>query len=143
MSEQDGTDRESAIRILQALARGRHPLTGERLPQESCYQSADILRALLSALQALERAPRKKKLPPNAGQPWTKEADDWLAAQFDRGVTIRELARQLQRTPGSIGSRLEKLGKIQKYIPREPVMESPIRDEGSGEDSARRFFNAD
>ncbi|HLB33135.1 MAG TPA: hypothetical protein VJK54_02755 [Chthoniobacterales bacterium] len=43
-----------AIPILRALIEGRNPLTGILLPEESCYQSAKILRALLVGVEALE-----------------------------------------------------------------------------------------
>ena len=44
-----------SLSILRALAEGKDPLTGEELPDESCYQSAKVLRALLAGIEALEK----------------------------------------------------------------------------------------
>jgi len=59
------------LQILRALADGKHPLTGETLPGESCYQSAKVLRALLAGIEALEKAEGRKSrvLPGAAGRP--------------------------------------------------------------------------
>ena len=45
-----------AVRILRALADGIDPYTGEVFPQESPYQHPDTVRALWSAVRALERS---------------------------------------------------------------------------------------
>ena len=103
-----------SLQILLALAEGRHPLTGEALPEESCYQSAKVLRALLAGIEALEKTAGKKDrvLPGAAGNPWDAEEDAILVADFESGTAIKELAQTHRRTEGAIRSRLMKLGKL-------------------------------
>ncbi|OQB94342.1 MAG: hypothetical protein BWX84_00231 [Verrucomicrobia bacterium ADurb.Bin118] len=109
-----GTDQAEALPILRLLADGKHPLTGADLPEDSCYQSAKVLRALLAGIDALEKAAKKKnrELPAGAGKPWSAEEDQTLVADFESGTAIKELAQNHQRTTGAIKSRLEKLGKL-------------------------------
>jgi len=84
------------------------------LPDESCYQSAKVLRALLAGIEALEKADQKKSrvLPGAAGKPWDAEEDASLVADFESGTAIAELAQTHQRTEGAIRSRLMRLGKL-------------------------------
>ena len=107
-------DMNDSLQILLALAEGRHPLTGEALPEESCYQSAKVLRALLAGIEALEKTAGKKDrvLPGAAGNPWDAEEDASLVADFESGTAIKELAQTHRRTEGAIRSRLMKLGKL-------------------------------
>jgi len=104
-----------AVRIIQALADGVDPHSGEVFPQDSPYQHPQIVRALFYAADALRRveaAPRREQsLPEKAGQAWDEREDKQLCEGFDKGLTIRELAEQHQRTAGAIQARLEKLGK--------------------------------
>ena len=110
---------EKAADIIGALADGVNPLTGEEFPKDSVYNNPEIIRAMFAAAEALkqeglrEARRRNRKLPPNAGQPWSPEEDEKLAAMFDRGATIQQLAQSHQRTRGAIAARLERLGKIQ------------------------------
>jgi len=103
-----------SLQILRALAEGKHPLTGEALPDESCYQSAKVLRALLAGIEALEKTAGRKNrvLPGAAGKPWDAEEDQSLVADFESGTSIADLAQMHQRTEGAIRSRLMKLGKL-------------------------------
>jgi len=107
-------DAAEALRILRLLADGKHPLSGEPLPDESCYQSAKVLRALLAGIDALEKAAKKKsrELPAGAGKPWDAEEDQSLVGDFESGTPIKDLAQTHQRTEGAIRSRLMKLGKL-------------------------------
>jgi hypothetical protein len=103
-----------AIAILRMLADGKHPLTGEALPEESCYQSAKVLRALLAGIEALEKAAKRKSrpLPTGAGKPWDAEEDQSLISEFERAISVPDLAQMHQRTEGAIRSRLIRLGKL-------------------------------
>jgi len=110
-------ERQTATSILQALAHGIDPRTGEAWPADSPYQHPDTVRALFCALQALEGgdAPpsRPARTPPgNAGKPWSEEEDHRLAAGFDAGIRIPELAGQHDRSRAAIEARLLKLGKL-------------------------------
>ena len=106
-----------AIGIVELLANGVNPQTGEVFPMDSPYQNAQSIRALFTALRALERQRTTKKrrelLPPNAGRPWNSDEERRLVSKFDAGTSIEELARLHGRTPVAISSRLVKLGKIE------------------------------
>ena len=105
-----------ALEILQAVADGIDPNTGEMFPDDSPYHHPQIIRALFVAIKALEnrdeREERRENLPPNAGKSWEDDEDQKLCDGFDAGMTIRQLAAKHQRTDGSIQSRLVKKGKI-------------------------------
>jgi hypothetical protein len=105
-----------ALHIIESLANGVDPETGEPYPAESPYQRAPIVRALFVAQAALERASetarRREALPANTGKPWSGEDDARLAAGYDEGKSVVDLAREHDRTRGSIQARLVKLGKI-------------------------------
>ncbi|MCC6472980.1 MAG: hypothetical protein IT514_04465 [Burkholderiales bacterium] len=109
-------EKPTATSILQALAHGIDPRTGEAWPADSPYQHPDTIRALFCALQALRGEappPRPARTPPgNAGKPWSEEEDRRLAAGFDAGIRIPELAGQHGRSRTAIEARLLKLGKL-------------------------------
>ena len=106
-----------ALKIVQALADGVDPNSGEVFADESPYQHPQIVRALLTAARALERQARtedrNRRLPNRAGKSWDESEDKKLLEGFDAGTDIAHPAKQHERTPGSIRARLEKLGKIQ------------------------------
>ena len=113
-------ERETALKIIQQLANGVDPHTGEVFRADSPYQYPDTIRALFIALRALEtqsapkpRAAGNEKAPQNAGKPWSSDEDQALVAAFDAGKQIPELAAQHQRSRFAIETRLAKLGKIQ------------------------------
>ena len=105
-----------ARQILQSLIQGIDPVTGEELPRDTVLQHAEVLRALLAGLAALEqtaaRAQRRSQLPDNVGQAWTTEEESRLVAAFKRGDSPIAIARQHGRTLRAIEARLEKLGLI-------------------------------
>ena len=108
---------DAALPIVRALADGVNPVTGESYPEHSPYAEPRTLRALYSALDLMqrevEREKRRERLPANFGKPWTEGEDQALAAQFDAGASLAEIARKHERTQSSIRLRLEKLGKIE------------------------------
>src|SRR5690348_11462784 len=105
-----------ARQILQSLIQGMDPVTGEELPHETVLQHADVLRALLAGLSALEqtaaRALRRAQLPDNVGRAWTTEEEGRLVAAFKKGESAVALAHEHGRTLRAIEARLEKLGLI-------------------------------
>ncbi len=122
-------ERQTALHILQALAQGIDPHTGEHLSVTSPYQHPDTVRALFYALEVLNEAPdaraqsadvrpQRQAAPANAGKPWTEEEDKMLAERFDAGGSIADLALAHQRTRVAIQARLVKLGKVE--APAEP-----------------------
>jgi hypothetical protein len=123
-------ERDNAAKILQTLADGIDPATGEPFPASSPYQRADVVRALYIAVQALGNPSRAKGSAPqdkpgleNAGRPWSQEEDARLGRAFDAGKSIEILAEEHKRSRFAIEARLVKLGRIEdtSTAPRFPV----------------------
>jgi len=113
-------EKEAALKIIQQLANGTDPHTGEIFRTDSPYQHPDTVRALFAAARALDSqsAPRQRaagaeNAPQNAGKPWSGAEDEALAGAFDSGKTVPELAAEHQRSRFAIEARLAKLGKIE------------------------------
>ena len=104
-------DIQRAKELLTVLADGIDPLTGEVLPDDHVCNKGEIVRALNCAVEVLSRR-KKKTLPENNGKPWTEELDSELCRLFDEGMKKKELCAHFKRSPGSIESRLEKLGRL-------------------------------
>jgi len=66
-----------ARQILQALIQGVDPFDGKELPSGTVLQQADVLRAMLAGVAAMEqdavRASRRAQLPRNIGRSWTDD----------------------------------------------------------------------
>lgn len=129
-------EKEQALKVLNALANGVHPATGEVFAADSAYQHPDTVRALFEAMRALEGsrpAPgaaserRTADMPANTFVRWTPEEEERLAAGFDAGRSSAELARLHNRSRAAIEARLLKLGKIDvsgltvqlRYLPKD------------------------
>ena len=129
-------EREHTLKILNALANGVHPATGEVFPADSPYQQPDTVRALFEAVRLIEAAPVRRDTPTAERRPgetpanpfvrWTPEEEERLAAGFDAGKTSAELARLHNRSRAAIEARLLKMGKIDvsaltvqlRYLPK-------------------------
>jgi hypothetical protein len=118
-------EKAAALKILQQLADGTDPHTGKAFGADSPYQHPDTVRALFVALRALDapaaapaagkqRAAAAESAPTNSGKPWSDDEDKALAAAFDAGKKILELATAHQRSRFAIEVRLAKLGKIEQ-----------------------------
>jgi hypothetical protein len=105
-----------AAEILRALIEGVDPLSGESLSSESVLHHAEVLRALLAALGALEasaaRAQRRAQLPGNVGRAWSETEQASLVAAFKAGEPTAALAAKHRRTLRAIEARLERLGLL-------------------------------
>jgi hypothetical protein len=108
-----------ARQIIDTLAQGIHPITGEAMPEDSPYNAPPIIRALHVVSQVLaspEASPKparaSRAAPANAGKAWSPEDDATLESGFDRGLEMKELADSLQRTRFGVEQRLIKLGKL-------------------------------
>jgi hypothetical protein len=108
---------DRAKEIIQALADGVDPYTGEPFPANGPYQRADTVRALYTMLEAAESDTKPKKptdpTKPHAGGKWTPEEEQRLRDAFTANKPIAEVAAEHGRTPGAITSRLLKLGLIE------------------------------
>ena len=112
-------DHEQALRILQALANGVDPFSGESFPAASPYQHPDVVRALHQAVRALETAVAAQKRQAarataagNSGMPWSKDEDERLVTAFDAGQSIDDLAAAHGRSRLAIEARLARFGKV-------------------------------
>ena len=105
-----------AKKIIDALANGVDPETGEILPAQSTFNNPQVIRALFVSLKALDKAAKRverdSSLPDNAGRSWPDTEDKELLASFDAGTPVKEIAAQHGRTQGAIAARLIRLGKI-------------------------------
>ena len=109
---------KEAKQVLEVLARGIDPETGEVLPQDSPINSPHVIRALFMAAMALEQAgdkPVRPKAegPGKAGKSWSPEEDQRLLAAFDAGTDVPALAKLHERTNGAIRARLIRHGRLQ------------------------------
>ncbi|RYF14938.1 MAG: hypothetical protein EOO30_16500 [Comamonadaceae bacterium] len=105
-----------ARQIIDTLAQGIHPVTGEAMPEDSPYNAPPVIRALHAVSRALEAgAPQPEpaaRRPPNAGKPWSAQEDSALEIAFDAGIALKQVAQELGRTQFAVEQRLVKLGKI-------------------------------
>lgn len=111
-----------ARQIIDILAQGIHPITGEAMPDDSPYNAPPVIRALHTVSRALEstsapsatgEAPRaRRNAPPNAGKAWSPQEDAALETAFDAGIALKQVAQELGRTAFAVEQRLVKLGKI-------------------------------
>ena len=109
-------DEAQALSIVSTLANGVNPVTGEIFPPDSPYQTADVVRALFLVTRLLEARTRtrpRSSQPDNAGKPWNADEDQKLLRDFDRGISVADLAQSHGRTPAGIRARLEKHGRVQ------------------------------
>lgn len=102
-----------AKEILEGLADGVNPLTGEILPPTDSCNQADVVRAIHAVLATIS-VPKVKSQPLNAGKPWTKAEEDTLITEFESGMGISAIAKLHERSKGAIETRLVSLGKIEE-----------------------------
>ena len=116
-----------AQRIVEILAQGVDPITGEAFAPESPYNEPQIIRALFTVHEFVRRA-RKPPMtaderrrenvdlgrPRNYGLPWTDDARSEVATAFQDGKPIAELAATFERTRGAIQAELIRQGLIEQ-----------------------------
>jgi hypothetical protein len=108
---------QAARQIIDTLAQGIHPVTGEVMPEDSPYVAPPVIRALFAVSQALDGpsipAPKpRREVPANAGKAWLQEEDSKLESAFAAGIDVKQIADELGRTTWAIEARLVKLGKL-------------------------------
>ena len=131
-------EKEQTLKILNALANGVHPATGEKFAADSPYQHPDTVRALFDAMRAVEGgaaaapaqgqavAERRPALPQSgSGSRWSTEEEQRLASAFDTGRTVDELARAHSRSRAAIEARLVRLGKMDASAVTTPLRYPP------------------
>ncbi|MDV6254366.1 hypothetical protein [Vibrio sp. EA2] len=118
-------DQESAYPIIDALANGIDPNTGECFPDDSPYNNPDVIRALFYVLRNKPTQKKHKKsleekqqeniskgLPKNYGLPWTDDAVEYVINQYQANVPLDEIAQGVARKPNSIIGLLKKKAVI-------------------------------
>ncbi len=110
-------DEVTALRLIDTLANGVNPASGEVLAADNPCQQPEVLRALWLASRALQeqrlRNLRQNNLPANVGKPWSEDENNALIAEFHSGRALTDIASLHQRTQAGIQARLEKLGLLQ------------------------------
>ena len=103
-------DISQAREIIEALANGIDPITGEVFERSHYFNEPDIIRALHVAKEQLIKVEKMSphKYPENAGKPWTTEDDEKLKALCAEGKTLKEISAYFKRTRGAIQSRINK-----------------------------------
>jgi len=118
--------------LLEALANGVDPLTGEVLLQRSPYIEPRVIGALFAAAKALRRLQRQPTRPGirpgKAGLAWTPAEDQLLRDVWLAHVPLAEIARRHQRTRIAIMTRLVRVGLLRRHDPGRFVAAS---DQGS------------
>ena len=102
-------DINRAKEIISALAEGIDPTTGELLDTDNVCNKGDVVRAFYAAIRILD-SKGQKRLPENAGKPWTKDEELHLEELYNSGLSKKEISNESGRTTGSISSRLDRLG---------------------------------
>lgn len=109
-------DYSEAHEILTSLVQGNKPGSDERLPPDCILHQANVLRAILVSMQALEtanaRAKRRALLPTNVGRNWTGADEEKLRAAYLAQEPLETIASRFGRTVSAIESRLERMGLI-------------------------------
>ena len=108
---------ETAREILQIMAKGINPITGEILPDDHLCNYPEVARALCLAIQSLsvdspvtDLPVNKKNGKLNAGRPWTKEDLRELEQLYLAGASMDDICKQLQRRERGVQKQLEYLG---------------------------------
>jgi hypothetical protein len=105
---------QKAANVLQALIHGTDPETGEELSSDTIVNRIDVSRALLTAVEAMERVEarflRRAQLPAAVGTTWTDEEEKQLVAEFANGDSIALIAERHLRTVRAIEARAERIG---------------------------------
>lgn len=111
---------QQARAVLETLAQGIHPVTGELMDAEGPYNEPTVIRALFTVARALDgregkatrQAVERPSGAPNQGKPWAPEDDAKLEAAFVAGADLKPLAQELGRTTFALEARLVKLGRL-------------------------------
>ncbi len=114
-------NQEKIVSIIDALANGIDPITGEVLPDNSPYNHPEVIRALFHTIKLLPKAKKPKKTieqkqqeniekgqPKNYGLPWLDDDVISVIEQFNSGTAIDIIANEQARKSSSIIGLLKK-----------------------------------
>jgi hypothetical protein len=108
-------DKQQAARIVERLADGLHPETGQPMQHPGILNQPEVIRALNLAARTLGGTAKSipsGKITLNHGKAWDKAEEQRLLSGWDQRKSMRELAAIHGRTLGAIRSRLILHGKI-------------------------------
>jgi hypothetical protein len=117
--ESETGKRVETLRVLNLLARGIHPVTGEVLDDGGCWNDPSVIRALLFAVDCLsqmrqttQRVEKSKTLQDRSGKAWSPHEDSELRIGFERQETLQHLSNRHKRSRGAIIARVTHLGLV-------------------------------
>ncbi len=115
-------DQQQAKEMLETLANGVNPVTGEVLPPEDSCSQAEVVWALHTAIAALTKPEKPVKAPPkNAGAAWRDDEVQQLLQEHEAGMTATQIGKLHGRSRGAIQSKLASLGLMDDpYFMRRP-----------------------
>jgi len=109
---------QEAIPIVRALADGVNPETKEPCANDSVYRNPSVVKALNRAVGALvAQQERDRNKPISSGKYWTHAEDEQVCQELRKGLDFHQIAKNHNRTVGSIAARLIKLGKVSAGSP--------------------------
>jgi len=113
---------EHAKQVIESLAKGVDPETGEVLPDDNLISSPTVIRALFMAAAALSSNPGKPARakgarPEQIGKAWTAAEEEQLLSGFDSGIDVASLAERHHRSVGGIKARLARNGRLNPNQP--------------------------
>jgi len=101
---------------LHALIQGVEPDTSRELAADSVLNRVDVVRALLSSVDAIKQVTARQAgralLPSGVGQHWTEEEEQRLKDAFAKGDAIPDIVHSHNRTVRAIEARLERIGLL-------------------------------
>lgn len=116
---------EEARTIIEKLAGGIDPVSGNPIPEDSPYNQPVVIRALYELLQSTRNNSKPRKSieerraenrrngrPQNAGLPWDDISRQEVTRQFNDGLSIDKIAQGAERTTGAIIAELKRQGII-------------------------------
>ena len=125
MSMKDQSRIIETLAIIDALAEGVNPMTGEILPNHSPYNEPRVIRALFTVGSILRQqqglSDSTRLSPTRAGKPWDAKEDEELTEEYKARLTFEAMVEKHQRTKGAIQSRLVRLGLIEQQTFYESV----------------------
>jgi len=133
--------RFEAIDIIKKLLDGVNPVTGQVLGRNHVCCEPEVMRALHSAVMAMEAGAAREDAPSdidarwyrrngslNAGRPWTEKDSRQLAELFRQGMDIDEICVLLQRRRRGVEHQLDMLGlkrSAEEETPEKPENDRP------------------
>ncbi|MGN6184799.1 MAG: hypothetical protein ACTHQM_14210 [Thermoanaerobaculia bacterium] len=104
--------RDEVVAVIESLANGLDPTTSEPV-SHSTLQAGSVVRALFAAVSLLkEEPPRAKTKFAATGTLWTRDEEEQVCREFEKGMSVAQIGLRHGRSSGAIKTRLVKLGKM-------------------------------